>query len=311
MRLDANPDALAGDAAQLVDDQCAPSPRVCVAPGADPVSTSIAAQLTAHGASLEALIEHSGFLRSDGADVTRHTAFGFRQIDEANAASISGAAAAGTPVAPMVTTPIPSPALPEIPVIAPPAIMSGEVLSKALHEGGPGPGALREFASHWRSRADQLDQLAGRTESTGLAIDTDWDDDGLQQAGSNVRKHGQWLFEMACSARRLADTADEHAEHVQLALDTTPTPQDFAATRRAWHEAWAANLRAGGLLSAQVNAAAAAHADNHGRATEAEHVLFAAAATTSGDSPVLGDPAPTIATPLPPPDTTRDRIKLR
>ena len=302
MPISANPEGLAGDGAELAGEQTAPAPRARVPPGGDPVSASVAAQLAAHGASIEALIQHSGLLRVDGGVATQRTAVDFVDTDTQNASMIAGAGLTDAVSTPMRGCAPSVPALPQVPAMTAPPLLPGEALSKAMHEGGPGPESLREFASHWRSRAAQLEDLADRTDRTGLAIDADWQDDGVQQAGANTRNHGDWLHEMAGNARQLATAADDYADHFQRALDETPTPQEFAETRRAWQRAWADNVRAHGMLSAQVGALAAQYADRQGQATEAGHTYFAAAATTGGDMPKPPRPAPPIVNPLDPTD---------
>ena len=299
MRVSANLEGLAADGAGLAAEQATPQPRACVSPAADPVSMSIAAQLSARGASLEALMMHSGLVRADGGAATQHTSFMLRETDAQNATMFTDGVLTAAVPAPLAGSAPPAVELPEIPAVVGPPVMPGEALSKALHEGGPGPNSLREFASHWRSRAAQLEELADGTEWAGVAIDNDWDDDGLQQAGANTRNHGDWLQQMAGNARHLANTADDYADHVQRALDETPTPQEFAETRAAWLTAWSDNLRANGMLSGQVSALAAAYAGKQAQATEAGHTYFAAATTTSGDMPKPPSPPPPIAKPAP------------
>ena len=303
MRIDADPDSLAGDGARLAGEQSAPRTTVCVAPGGDPVSVSIAAQLSAHGASLEALIEHSGLLRLDGGVVTQHTAYTFRAADAHNAAMLTGAPVTAAALAPMARSAPPAPALPGIPPITAPPVMPGEVLATLMHEGGPGPDGLRQFASHWRIRAAELDDLAARIHATAGAIDNDWDDDGLQRAGANTREHGDWLQAVATSARQLAGTADDQADHFQRAVDATPTPQEFEEARLAWQQAVIDNARTNGMLFGKVGALAAQYADKQGRATEAGHTFYAAARVSGGDVPRPPRPAPPITTPAPPADS--------
>ena len=181
MRVSANLEGLVADGAGLAAEQATPQPRACVSPAADPVSMSIAAQLSARGASLEALMMHSGLVRADGGAATQHTSFMLRETDAQNATMFTDGVLTDAVPAPLAGSAPPAVELPEIPAVVGPPVMPGEALSKALHEGGPGPNSLREFASHWRSRAAQLEELADGTEWAGVAIDNDWDDEGCSR----------------------------------------------------------------------------------------------------------------------------------
>lgn len=297
MEVSVDPDGLAADGARLASEQCAAAPSGCVPPGSDPVSAAVAAQLAAQSAALGALIQHSGVLRADGGVVTQHTAAVLAQTDEANASMFSASEVGGSAVAatpPTVSGSAPSaPVLPEAPGMPAAPSLPGEALSKALHS-GPGSAGLRELAATWRATASALEELAGQTESTAKSIDSHWDD-GAQPAGANTAEHALWLQQMSVRAVGLAGAAEEAADHFDRAVVTTPRPEEFEQARLDYARAWADNVRAGGLLSAQVSAAAARMAEKQTQATEAGAVYHAAAATTTAEVPKPPSPAPPIA----------------
>jgi hypothetical protein len=298
MHVSVEPDGLAADGVRLAAAQRSCAPLACVPPGADPVSASLAARLSAHSASLSALIEHSGLLRLAGGDVTQGTAAAFVAADEANAFPFTGAKVDGVAVAvpygARITAPA-APVLPGIPEMTDAPTMFGESFARALHS-GPGAASLRTLGTAWRATGCTLAGMALEVEHCAKSIDTHWDD-GVQRAGANTAEHAQWLRQVSTHATGLADAADAAADQFDHAAAMTPTPEDFSRARRNYIHAWRDNVRAHGLLSGQVSAAAAQMAEKQSRATEAGNGYYAAAATTTAQIPTPPGPAPAIVRP--------------
>ncbi|MBV8347874.1 MAG: hypothetical protein JOZ49_10180, partial [Mycolicibacterium sp.] len=270
------------------------------------MSESVAAQLSAHNVWVAGLSAHSALLRAEGGLATQNTSLNLAGGDQDVARRFGGIGSGdGMPVGPddvIVGPPAGGvavePVMPEIPELTAPPVMTGEQVSQLLR-GGPGPSAFQDFASHMRSRAGDLRDLAGRVHRIGLAVDDHWRDGG-QQAGANIVEHGDWITDLAGYSDGVADAADQHAGHLQSAIDQSPHPQEFVDTRNKWQQAVIDNAKAGGLLSGRVSAIAAHHADLERRGTEAGQVYFAAATTTSGDMPEPPRPAPPIVKSAPP-----------
>jgi hypothetical protein len=295
MAITANPDSLAADGAALADRQTVESPHGCEPAGADSVSVAVAAQLSAHSASLTVLINHAQQLRAEGGAVTLHTAASLRAADEAGAGVIAGQmSTSGALSAPMAPAAVSAPALPEIPPMPLPATIPGEAQAIAMHT-GPGAAGLREFADHWQSQAAVLDDVATATSQTSFSIDAHWSD-GKQRAGANTAAHSTWWFDMAGRARVLASVANEVADHYDRAVAATPTPQEFADAHNRLAQANAANVASRGMLSGQVSAAAAQLAGMQSQATEAAGAYYTASASTTGSIAGTPAPAPPIAT---------------
>jgi hypothetical protein len=298
MHVSVEPDGLAADGVRLAAAQCGCAPLACVPPGADPVSASVAARLSAHSVLLSALIEHSGLLRLTGGDLTEGTAAAFVAADEANAFPFTGAKVDGVAVAvpygARITAPA-APVLPRIPEMTDAPTMFGEAFARALHT-GPGAASLRTLSAAWRATGSTLAGLALEMEHCAKSIDTHWDDGG-QRAGANTAEHAQWLRQASTNALGLADAADAAADQFDHAAAMTPTPEDFSRARRNYVQSWRDNVRAGGLLSGQVSAAAAQMAEKQSQAAEAGNDYHAAAATTTAQTPKPPGPAPAIVRP--------------
>src|ERR1700722_15815259 len=90
MAITVNPDGLAADGVALASRQTFAAPPGGQPAGADSVSVGVAAQLSAHSASLTALVNHAQELRAEGGLVTQHAAKSLRAADEAGAGVIAG-----------------------------------------------------------------------------------------------------------------------------------------------------------------------------------------------------------------------------
>jgi PPE family len=295
MAIKVDPDSLAADATALADWQTGGSTPGCEPASAHSVSIGVAAQLSAHSASLAALINHAHQVRAEGGAATLHTAASLRAADEAGADVIAGKASTSEVVsAPTASAAVPAPVLPGIPSMPPLAPIPGEAHAVALHT-GPGATSLREFADYWQSQAATLDNVAADTSQTSVSIDVHWSD-GSQRAGANTAVHGRWWSDLAGRARALASAANEAADHHDRAVTATPTPQEFADAHNRLAQANAANVASRGLLSGQVSAAAAHLAQLQCQASDAAAAHHAASSATTNAIPGSPGSAPPIAT---------------
>jgi hypothetical protein len=295
MAIKVDPDSLAADGAVLAEWQTGESSPGCEPASAHSVSIGVAAQLSAHSASLAALTNHAQRVRAEGGAATLHTAASLRAADEAGADVIAGkASTSGAVSAPTASAAVSGPVLPGIPSMPPLATIPGEAHAVALHS-GPGAGSLREFADYWQSRAATLDNIAAETSRTSVSIEVHWSD-GSQRAGANTAVHGTWWSDLAGRARALASAANEAADHHDRAVAATPTPQEFADAHNRLAQANAANIASRGLLSGQVSAAAAHLAQMQCQASDAAAAHHAASSATTSAIPGPPGSAPPIAT---------------
>jgi hypothetical protein len=295
MTIKVDPDSLAADGAVLADWQAGESLLGCEPASAHSVSVGVAAQLSAHSASLAVLINHGQQVRAEGGAATLHTAASLRAADDAGADVIAGKASTTGAVSTPMTPATPSvPVLPGIPPMPPLVAIPGEAHATALHT-GPGSASMRELADYWHSRAAALDNIAAETAQTSASIDAHWSD-GSQQAGANTAVHGTWWSDLSGRARALASAANEAADHHDRAVAATPTPQEFADAHNRLTQAIAANVASRGLLSGQVSAAAAHLAQLQCQATDAAAAHHAASSATTSGIPALPGAAPPIAT---------------
>jgi hypothetical protein len=232
-----DPEALTGHAQGLAGSHIAPASPALEPPAADPVTLGAAAMLVAHTAALAAVVEHSVAVRVYGGSAVGRTAAYLAGADADNAGTIAGvlgssatAGAGGASAAtPSVGAPPPAPVIPSIPAAPAVAPLTGEQWSRLLYS-GPGAAGLRQFATALQTHASSLDQLADQTQSHGRGINAHWAD-GLQQAGANTIRHGQWLTESATRARTIAAAAHSVADAFDAAKNATPSPQEFIAAR--------------------------------------------------------------------------------
>jgi PPE family/PE family len=287
MTIIVDPDGLAAAGTALAAWQTAAGPAPGTMPaGADSVSNSVAAHLSAHSASLDALLNHGQQVRTAGGAATMHTAASFLAQDQANADLIAGNTSMSGPAAGSAPSEsVSGPALPGIPLFSPPSMAPGETHSTLLHT-GPGAQPTRDLADYWQSLASTLDNTSADTSQTSAAIDANWSD-GNQQAGANTAAHASWLSDIAGYARRVASAAYDAADHFEQALASTPTPLEFADAHSQLNQAVQANNASGGLMSGVVSAAAARLSGLQGQATDA-HAAHHTASSTAMNS--IGGP---------------------
>lgn len=287
MTIIVDPDGLAAAGTALAAWQTAAGPAPGTMPaGADSVSNSVAAHLSAHSASLDALLNHGQQVRTAGGAATMHTAASFAVQDQANADLIAGNTSMSGPAAGSAPSEsVSGPALPGIPLFSPPSMAPGETHSTLLHT-GPGAQPTRDLADYWQSLASTLDNTSADTSQTSAAIDANWSD-GNQQAGANTAAHASWLSEIAGYARRVASAAYDAADHFEQALASTPTPLEFANAHSQLNQAIQANNASGGLMSGVVSAAAARLSGLQGQATDA-HAAHHSASSAAMNS--IGGP---------------------
>lgn len=207
------------------------TPATASGPGVDETSTAAAAHLNAVSAGLAARLNHGSALRAAGGRAVMATAAALVGLDEDNARSIANFSTSPGSISGLLPTPtIPAPTIPEPPAIpAVPSPLPGEAQSRALY-GGPGSSGLHAFADQWTRYAAQLDELSGTLHGAAGGIDASWDR-GEQNAGNNVRRHGDWATHMSRQARGLARTARTIAGHFETAKASTPSPQEFQQVR--------------------------------------------------------------------------------
>jgi hypothetical protein len=291
MTIIVDPDGLAAAGTALAAWQTAAGPPPGAVPaGADSVSNSVAAHLSAHSASLDALLNHGQQVRTAGGAATMHTAASFAMQDQANADLIAGSTSMSGPAAGSAPSEsVSGPALPGIPQFAPPSMASGETHSTLLHT-GPGAQPIRDLANYLQSLASTLNTISADITQAGNAIDASWSD-GSQQAGSNTVGHANWLSDIAGYANRLVTASNAAADAFEQALASTPTPQEFADAHSQLNQAVQANNASGGLMSGMVSASAARLAELQGQATDA-HAAHHTASSTAMNS-VGGPQQPT------------------
>jgi hypothetical protein len=294
MTISVDPDGLAAAGTALAAWQTAGPAPGTVPAGADSVSNSVAAHLSAHSASLDVLLNHGQQVRTAGGAATVHTAASFLAQDQANADAIGGNTSMSGPASgPAPPASVSDPVLPGIPLFAPPPMEPGEAHATLLHT-GPGAQPMRDFASYWQSLASTLDNTSADTSQTSNAIDANWSD-GSQQAGANTAAHATWLSNIAGYARRLASAANDAADHFEQALAGTPTPQEFVDAHGQLNQAVQANNASNGLLSGMVSAAAAHLAGLQGQSAEAATAHHIASSATMNSIGGPQQPAQQIA----------------
>lgn len=222
------------------------TPAIATAPGLDGTSAAAAAHLNAVSAGLAARLNHASALRAVGGRAVTATAAALVGVDEDNARAIATASTAAGSISGLMSTPsIPAPALPDPPAIPAVAPLPGEEQSRALY-GGPGSSGLHTFADQWTRYADHLDELAGTLHGAARGVDESWDE-GRQNAGNRVRRHGEWTTRMSTAARAVARTAREVAQHFDTAKANTPSPQEYQQVRTDLNNAIQRLNASGGL----------------------------------------------------------------
>lgn len=207
------------------------APR-CDPAATDPISVAVADTLTQWSHALWTLMEHAGQQRAAGGMSLTHTAQFLGALDEAEASNIaavtSGSPGAAQPQSlPPTPGAVPAPTLPQIPQIPAPPPLTGEQVSALVHA-QPDPDRLRAFASHWRTQvAPHILTAADHTRRYGTSVGQAWDN-GTAPAADNIAQHADWLeSSLHSSALKLADAADQAADHADTVIQHTPTPQVF------------------------------------------------------------------------------------
>jgi hypothetical protein len=286
MAISIHHDGLAADSAALVDWWKPESPHGYEPPGADSVSAGVHAQLSAHSASLIALMNHGYEVSHHGGVALGHANATLRVADENGAVVLGGnASMSGAVPTPMTSAAAPAPVLPGIPSLPPPATTPGEAQAIALHS-GPGSATLRAQADSLLSHAVAADNVAVDRARTSASIDANWLSDSGQQAGANTALHGTWWSGLAGYARALASAHNEAADNFDRAKLATPDPSKF-------HHAH--QKLANAKTPSQVSAAAAFLAQLQAQAAEAAAAYHTASAATTGLIPGTPPSASPIA----------------
>ena len=276
------------------------APR-CDPAAADPVSVSVAATLTQWSHVLWTLMEHAGQQREAGGLSVTGTADHLGAVDAAGAARIASAAAGGSPgsampgsSAPALAASVPVPTLPSIPQMPAPPPLTGEQFSAMVHS-EPGPDRLRAFAQEWRNRVGpHILATADHTRRYGNSIQQNWDD-GDPRAATNVLQHADWLeSSLHASALRLADSAEQAANHAETVIQGTPSPEEFRDIRTQLNTALAHYRASGGLNGAQVIALTNELGERQGTALARYQTYAAAAPVTTAGAAQPPSPAPPI-----------------
>jgi len=289
MRVVVDPVGLGRDGAALSAPAGPTAVPPVAAPAADPVSQSIATALSARALSLSALLAHGEALRAVGDTALRGTAAAFVDTDSANAARIAGNDSATMPGSVPPAAHVPVPELPSLPALPAAPTMPGDAFTQLVHS-GPGGSPLREVGDLLRSHVvaalrDQADGVIAVAKS----IDVDWQDDGLQRAGANTVRHGDWIHRVADDTEALAGACDDFADQLDQTRRATPAPEDFQLVRTNFAAAQAAGDPIG------MARAAADYSQLHSRALDAMLGYHGGAASTTAalDTPL--SPAPSIA----------------
>ncbi|MFV1501378.1 hypothetical protein [Mycobacterium kansasii] len=281
------------------------APR-CDPAATDPVSVIVADTLTKWSHTLWTLMEHSGQQRAAGGISLACTAQYLGALDDAGSAEIAGALhSSPNPVSPSVlSTPgaVPAPRLPEIPPITPPPPLTGEQVSALVHA-QPDPDRLRAFASHWRTQiAPHILTAADHTRRYGTSVAQAWDS-GSAPAADNIAQHADWLeSSLHSSALKLADAADQAADHAEAVIQLTPTPQEFHDIRARLQNA-VQHYHATGDPT-QAMALTEQLGEKQITAVAGYQSYAAAAPTTTAGSSNPPQPAPPIVRGLGPADTS-------
>ena len=296
--LDADPQALSGDGQGL--QQCGPGAAGgggCIPAGADPISTAVAASFSVWEAGLEALVAHSQAVRVAGGVAVARTGMVLEGTDQAGGITISSLASAPAPSpdAALAGGAVPAPpALPVAPAVpAVPEAVSAQSWSAQIHSGA-GAAPLAAYASRMRGTSADLTAVAEELRSHARAIDSHWDDGGIQRAGANVARLADWFDDTAAYAREVAAAAERSAGHVRDAVSGTPRPETFAQLQTRINEGLQRFTRSGGLDAVPLQVATTDMAEAQRNALDAQVAYAAAANTTTVEVPRPPKPAPPI-----------------
>ncbi|OBI24288.1 hypothetical protein A5710_00815 [Mycolicibacter sinensis] len=159
---------------------------------------------------------------------------------------------------------------------------------------GPGPESLRAFAEQWRTTASQILSVAQQTRNHGNGVEQNWRD-GEQQAAKNIVAHADWLeSSLHAKALKLADAADEAANHAETVIQNTATPQEFQDVRQRLNTALANYRASGGLNASQVLAVSQELQTKQSTAVVGFQSYAASAPVAANGAGAPPEPAPAI-----------------
>lgn len=222
--LHVDPTDLRGLAAAL-DVPLPATPEQPQAPCGLALATVAAGQISAEGEGMKSFItagEQEVTLLSGALKAAAAT---YEATDQAGAEAIDGTVGevAEVPV-PKMDTPIPTPQMPIAARPAPPGYLAVEVAAEQIAQ--PDQAAtLDNFADDWAAYASTL---ADRAEDFDLDA-VDWDGSAAEVAGTALRRHRDWLHEMARAAVEMSDHAKELARVHRRAVMSHPTVAEVQA----------------------------------------------------------------------------------
>lgn len=238
-RLEVDAEGLAADGRDLAAlGVPSPTAEACPAPASDPVSTSMAAALTAHDESLCQRLSEAQSIREHGGSIVTASGVMFEVADEQGALEISrvdvvGAprpASAGPPTIAVPKKPEPKKTTAKVPSVEPQSL-GPEEFSEAIHS-GKGSSDVWDFGRRWRRGSDDITQIGYESQRISMSIDEHWTDSG-NNASPKVFRHGTWLTNTAEWAKKLATNAEKCAGAFDTAQSETPTPDELGTAKLA------------------------------------------------------------------------------
>lgn len=232
----------------------AATPAPAVTPcAADATSVKIANALSASISELVNATMAVNHKTAQASSRMHSTATTYEDQEQANAASLAGAArgrATSIPVGeapsiggpPLVAPPIPAPGVQPT---------SGKDIATLMH-GGPGPEALETAAQALNTHAAQLDSAAQSVRAARWTSEQNWDSSAAEQASTHLATLESTYTRHADQARALSRDATVQANNFRQARANIPTPQHFAELEQNLRAAAAHNALSGGRYTAVV-----------------------------------------------------------
>ncbi len=181
------------------------------------------------------------------------------------------------PVAPDVRPPL---------VPAPPP--GGEAVATQYAAGSAEAG--QGFAQGWKSAAQAFRDAARELRDSAAALPEVWRSTAPGAVLAAVFTSRAETFDgLATQAERLSQQGGAHAQGFQTAVNSAPTPAEFATNRTNLQTAQLNNARTGGLYSAQVATLTAERARLEQRAAMAHTTYFTHSAEATEGSPGPGE----------------------
>lgn len=238
-RLEVDADGLAADGRELAEiGDPTPKAEACKAPASDPVSTSMAAALTADDEGLCQRFGEAKAIREHGGAIVTAAGVMFEVADEHNALQIDKVSVHHTPRAASAAPPtIAIPKKPNQAKTTPPIpeiqeqTLEPEAFAEAIHSGA-GESGVWDFSRRWRKTGDDLDSAGDMTKFRADRIEEHWRD-SKSSASSKVRSHGTWLHKGSERAKKLSTTADSCASAFHTVRSETPTPEQLDTAKLA------------------------------------------------------------------------------